>query len=76
VPKILARDFAPGGTIDVDDKDQELETAFAKQLGVPGLLANVSQQVYQMARSAGLAKQDSTAIIQVLEKLAGVRIGG
>jgi 3-hydroxyisobutyrate dehydrogenase-like beta-hydroxyacid dehydrogenase len=76
VPKILARDFTPGGTIDVYYKDQELATAFAKELGVPVLLANVSQQVYQMARAAGLAKLDGTAIIQVLEKLAGVRVSG
>jgi 3-hydroxyisobutyrate dehydrogenase len=76
VPKILAREFAPGGTMDVYYKDQELETAFAKQLGVPLLLANVTQQVYQMARAAGLGKQDGTAVIQVLEKLAGVRVGG
>jgi len=76
VPKILAREFAPGGTMDVYYKDQELETAFAKQLGVPLLLANVTQQVYQMARAAGLGQQDGTAIIQVLEKLAGVRVGG
>jgi 3-hydroxyisobutyrate dehydrogenase-like beta-hydroxyacid dehydrogenase len=76
VPKILARDFAPGGTVDISYKDQELETAFAKQLGVPVLLANVSQQVYQMARAAGLNKQDGVAIIQVLERMAGVRVGG
>jgi 3-hydroxyisobutyrate dehydrogenase len=75
VPKILARDFVPGGTIDISYKDQELETAFAKQLGVPIFLANVSQQVYQMARAAGLNSQDSGAIIQVLEQLAGVRVG-
>jgi 3-hydroxyisobutyrate dehydrogenase len=76
VPKILARDFAPGGTIDIYYKDQELETAFAKQLGVPLLLANLSQQVYQMARAAGLGKQDGPAIIQVLERLAGVQVRG
>jgi len=76
VPRILARDFSPTGTVDISYKDQELETAFAKQLGVPVLLANVSQQVYQMARAAGLGKQDGTAIIQVLERLAGVRVGG
>jgi len=76
VPKILARDFTPGGTIDIYYKDQELETAFAKQLGVPLLLANVSQQVYQMARAAGLGKQDGPAIIQVLERLAGVEVRG
>ena len=40
------------------------------------MLANVSQQVYQMARAAGLGKQDGTAIIQVLERLAGVKVGG
>src|SRR6266436_2121818 len=76
VPKILARDFSPTGTVDISYKDQELETGFAKQLGVPLLLANVSQQVYQMARAAGLGKQDGTAIIQVLERLAGVQVGG
>jgi len=76
VPRILARDFAPGGTVDVYYKDQELETAFAKQLGVPLLLANVTQQVYQMARAAGLNKQDGSAIIQVLEGIAGVQVGG
>ena len=71
---MLARDFAPAGTVDISFKDQELETAFAKQLGAPLLLANVSQQVYQMARAAGLGKQDGTAIIQVLERLAGVKV--
>ena len=44
VPRILARDFSPTGTVDISYKDQELETGFAKQLGVPLLLANVSQQ--------------------------------
>jgi 3-hydroxyisobutyrate dehydrogenase len=74
VPKIAARDFAPGGTVDIAFKDQELETAFAKQLGVPLFLANVSQQVYQMARAAGLNKEDGSAIIKVLEQLAGVQV--
>jgi 3-hydroxyisobutyrate dehydrogenase len=75
VPKILARDFSPGGTVDISFKDQELETALAKQLGVPLLLANVSQQVYQMARAAGFNKEDGTAVIKVLERLAGVHVG-
>jgi 3-hydroxyisobutyrate dehydrogenase-like beta-hydroxyacid dehydrogenase len=76
VPKILARDFSPGGTVDISYKDQELETGFAKQLGVPLLLANVTQQVYQMARAAGLNKEDGLAVVKVLERLAGVRVDG
>jgi len=74
VPRILAGDYAPGGTIDISYKDQELETAFAKRLGVPVLLANVTQQVYQMARAQGLNKQDGGAVVKVFEQLAGVRV--
>jgi 3-hydroxyisobutyrate dehydrogenase-like beta-hydroxyacid dehydrogenase len=74
VPRMLKRDFTPGGTIDISYKDQELETAFAKRLGVPLLLANVSQQVYQMARAQGLNKEDGSAIIKVFEKLVGVSV--
>lgn len=76
VPKILARDFSPGGTVDITYKDQELETSFAKQLGVPLLLANLTQQLYQMARAAGLNKEDGLSVIKVLERLAGVQVGG
>lgn len=74
VPKILAGDFTPGGMVDISYKDQELETAFAKQLGVPIFLANISQQIFQMARAAGLNTEDHTAIIKVLEQMAGVEV--
>jgi len=76
VPRILQRDFAPGGTVDISFKDQELETQFAKQLGVPVLLANVTQQVYQMARAAGFNKEDGSAVVKVLERLAGITVKG
>jgi 3-hydroxyisobutyrate dehydrogenase len=74
VPRILKGDYEPGGTIDISYKDQELETAFAKSLGVPLLLANVTQQVYQMARARGLNKKDGAAIVKVFEQLAGITV--
>jgi hypothetical protein len=39
-------------------------------------MANLSRQVYQMARAAGLNKEDGSAIIKVFERIAGVTIGG
>ena len=75
VPRMIAGDFEPGGTVDISYKDQELETAFAKSLGVPLFLANVSQQVYQMARAQGLAKEDGASIVKVYEQMAGVKLG-
>jgi 3-hydroxyisobutyrate dehydrogenase len=74
-PRMIAHDFAPGGTVDISFKDQELETQFAKQLGVPVLLANVTQQVYQMARAAGFNKEDGSAVLKVYERLSGVIVG-
>lgn len=76
VPRILARNFTPGGTLDISFKDQELETAFAKRLGVPLFLANVSQQVYQMGRAAGFSKEDGSSLVKVYEQLAGVKVSG
>ena len=75
VPRMPTRDFAPDGTIDIPFKDQELETAFAKRLGVPVLLANVTQQVYQMARAAGFNKEDGSAALKIFERLAGITAG-
>jgi 3-hydroxyisobutyrate dehydrogenase-like beta-hydroxyacid dehydrogenase len=75
-PRMVARDFSPSGTIDISYKDQEVETALAKALGVPLLLANVTQQIYQMARAAGYGKEDGSAVVKVLERLAGVAVGG
>lgn len=74
-PRYLSGDFSPGGTIDISYKDQDLETSFGKALGVPMFMANVSQQVYQMARAAGLNKQDGSALITLYEEMAGVKLG-
>ena len=67
VPRFLSGDFEPGGTVDISYKDQEL--------GVPLLLANVSQQVYQMARAKGLSKEDGAAVIKLYEEMVGVKLG-
>ncbi|MCB1738815.1 MAG: NAD(P)-dependent oxidoreductase [Gammaproteobacteria bacterium] len=74
-PRFISGDFSPGGTVDINYKDQQLETEFAKSLGVPMLMANVSQQVFQMARAEGLGKLDSAAVIEIYEQMAGVQLG-
>jgi 3-hydroxyisobutyrate dehydrogenase-like beta-hydroxyacid dehydrogenase len=76
VPRIMSGDFTPGGTMDIVYKDQELITAYAKDIGVPTFMANVSQQIYQMARTAGLNKEDSSAVIKIYEQLANVSVIG
>jgi 3-hydroxyisobutyrate dehydrogenase len=74
-PRFISGDFSPGGTVDINYKDQQLETELAKSLGVPMLMANVSQQVFQMARAQGFGKLDSAAVIEIYERMAGVQVG-
>jgi 3-hydroxyisobutyrate dehydrogenase-like beta-hydroxyacid dehydrogenase len=56
-------------------KTRNLRPNSPKSLEVPPLLANVSQKVYQMARAAGLAKEDGAAIVKLYERMAGVDLG-
>jgi 3-hydroxyisobutyrate dehydrogenase-like beta-hydroxyacid dehydrogenase len=41
---------------------------------VPLLLANLTQRVYQMARAAGLNKEDGSAVIKMFEQIAAAKI--
>ncbi len=70
-PRMIAGNFEPGGKVDISYKDQELQTALAKRLGVPLLLATVSQQVYQMGKSMGFGREDGSAVIKVYDALTG-----
>ncbi|MSP04857.1 MAG: NAD(P)-dependent oxidoreductase [Acetobacteraceae bacterium] len=70
MPRIVSRDFSPANTIDINHKDQALGCDFARQLGVPVPVAAFTEQVYQMARAAGLNKQDGASVVQVFEQMA------
>jgi 3-hydroxyisobutyrate dehydrogenase len=72
--KMITRNFATAGTMDISYKDQELENGLAKSLGVPIVMAPISQQVYQMARAMGIHKEDGSAVIKVYERLIGIEV--
>ncbi|MEQ9124560.1 MAG: NAD-binding protein, partial [Alphaproteobacteria bacterium] len=74
-PRFISGDFSPGGTVDITVKDQTLQTDFAKALGVPMFMANVSLQIFEMAKAAGLNKLDSAVVVTLYEKMAGVQLG-
>jgi 3-hydroxyisobutyrate dehydrogenase-like beta-hydroxyacid dehydrogenase len=73
-PRVISRDF-DGIRMDITYKDLELQTQVAKALKVPMFIANVSQQVYQMGRAAGLGSEDTSAIVKVYERLTGITLG-
>jgi 3-hydroxyisobutyrate dehydrogenase len=74
-PQILRRDWRPGFTIDLQQKDVRLVLAAADQLGVPLLATGQVFQLYRSLQAAGLGREGNHALIKALERLAGIEVG-
>jgi 3-hydroxyisobutyrate dehydrogenase len=75
-PNILKRFFEPGFTIDLMYKDVSLAVQMARALGVRVLAGALAEQVIQEARGAGLGDRATYALVQPLERVAGVEVKG
>ncbi|HVQ77969.1 MAG TPA: NAD-binding protein, partial [Candidatus Binatia bacterium] len=56
------------------NKDLDTFTTIAKELHVPVSFANVAQQYQQAAMAAGLADQDTSVVMTIIERLAAVEV--
>ena len=71
---LIPRQFEPGFKVQLMNKDLETFTTIAKELHVPVSFANVAQQYQQMAIAAGLADQDTSVVMTIIERLAAVEV--
>jgi 3-hydroxyisobutyrate dehydrogenase-like beta-hydroxyacid dehydrogenase len=56
------------------NKDLDTFTTIAKELHVPISFANVAQRYQQAAMAAGLAEQDTSVVMTIIERLAAVTV--
>jgi len=75
-PQILARDWRPGFTIDLQQKDLRLAMETADQLGVPLLATSLIFNLYRTLQAQGLGAEGNHALIKALERLAGLEVRG
>jgi len=68
---IFRRNFEPGFTVDLQNKDVDLAIDLAKQLGAPVVLGNLVRQIYQTLVDKGLGKKDSSIIVSHFEESMG-----
>jgi 3-hydroxyisobutyrate dehydrogenase len=73
-PQILNRDWRPGFTIDLQQKDVRLVLDTADQLGVPMLVSSLVFNLYRTLQNEGLGAEGNHALIKALERLAGVEV--
>jgi len=69
---LIPRNFAPGFKVALMNKDLDTFTSIAKELHVPISFANVAQRYQQAALAAGLADQDTSVVLKIIERLAAI----
>jgi 3-hydroxyisobutyrate dehydrogenase len=75
-PQMIERDWAPGFTIDMQEKDVKLALGAASELGVPLLVTGIVDDLYRVLQKSGLGGEGNHALVKALERLAGIRVGG
>jgi 2-hydroxy-3-oxopropionate reductase len=73
-PKVLAGDFTPGGKVDSQVKDLRYAMRMARQLKVSLPLTAVVNELFHAVQYAGRGEWDHSAIVTLIEDLAGVKV--
>jgi 3-hydroxyisobutyrate dehydrogenase/2-hydroxy-3-oxopropionate reductase len=74
LPRMMRRDFSPATPGTLVLKDLTIIADAAREANVRLLLGALAQQVFVEARGAGLIEADMAALVQPLERLAGVEV--
>lgn len=74
-PQIIDRDWSPGFTIALQQKDVRLCLQAADEMGVPLFGTNIVFNLYRTLEAQGLQEEGNHALIKALEHLAGFEVG-
>ncbi len=73
-PQIVDRDWRPGFTIDLQQKDLRLVLESADELAVPLPATSLVFQMYRALQRRGLGEEGNHALVKALEEMAGLEI--
>jgi 3-hydroxyisobutyrate dehydrogenase len=74
-PQIMKRDWRPGFTIALQQKDLRLVLDAADELGVPLVGTSAIFNLYRTLEAQGLQEEGNHALMKALEHLAGFEVG-
>jgi 3-hydroxyisobutyrate dehydrogenase len=72
---MIERDWRPGFTIDLQQKDLRLVLEAADELGVPVFGTSLVFQLYRALQAQDLGSEGNHALVKALESIAGIEIG-
>lgn len=73
-PQIVDRDWRPGFTIDLQQKDLRLVLESADELAVPLPATSLVFQMYRALQRRGLGHEGNHALVKALEEMAGLEV--
>lgn len=74
-PQMIVRDWRPGFTIDLQQKDLRLVLEAANDLGVPIPGTSLIYQLYRALQTQGLGSEGNHALVKALEAMCGIQVG-
>ena len=74
-PQMARRDWRPGFTIDLQQKDLRLALDAANELGVPVPATALVFQLYRGLQQQGLGQEGNHALVKALEQMSGISLG-
>ncbi|HEU4915965.1 MAG TPA: NAD(P)-dependent oxidoreductase [Acidimicrobiia bacterium] len=74
-PQMIERNWQPGFTIDLQQKDLRIVLDAADELGVPLPGVSLVFQLYRALQAQGLGSEGNHALVKALEQLAGIELG-
>jgi len=74
-PQVVRRDWRPGFTIDLQQKDLRLVLEAADALGVGLLATSAVFQLYRGLQADGLGGDGNHALVKAVERLSGTTVG-
>jgi|SRR5579875_1422181 len=73
-PQMVERDWTPGFTIDLQQKDLRLVLQAADACGVPLLGTSVVFNLYRSLQNSGLGAEGNHALVMAVERLSGLTV--
>ena len=74
-PQMIDRDWRPGFTIDLQQKDLRIVLEAAGELGVPLPGTAIAHQMYTALQRQGLGSEGNHGLVKALEKMSGIELG-
>ncbi|MCL4805598.1 MAG: NAD(P)-dependent oxidoreductase [Anaerolineae bacterium] len=74
-PQVIRRDWRPGFTVDLQQKDLRLVLEAADEMGIPLPSTALVFQYYRALQQQGLGGEGNHALVKALERLAGMEVG-